>query len=741
MNVDGSFAYTPDANYHGGDSFSYKLADGTGESNVATVSLTVNAVNDFPTANNDTYVVAEDTVLSVAAPGVLANDSDVDGDSLTATLVTSPTHGSLAFNADGSFTYTPHANYNGSDSFKYAARDGSSFSFIRTVSLIVTSVNDAPTAGDDSYTTAEDAPLVVTAAGVLANDADVEGTPLSALLVSGPAHGVLTLNNDGSFTYTPDANYDGPDSFTYQARDGAADSNVATVSLTVTAAPDAPTAGDDSYTVDEDQSLVVAAPGLLGNDGDLDGDVLSAVLVSSPVHGVLTLNSDGSFTYTPNANYHGADSFTYKAGDGGLESGVATVSLTVNSINDLPVAAAGPDQQNGEGGSATFDAAGSYDVDGDALTYLWDFGDGNSASGAAVQHAYADQGTYLVKLTVSDGTDIATDMMVMTVVNGAPLALLSGPTTGVRGQPRTFVFGADDPSPIDAAAGFTYSIDWGDGSTQTVSGPSGQPVDHVFANSGVHQVRVFATDKDGGVSSVAEQQISIAAVAMQDGDLVVGGTTGNNTINLKVANTNGGVKVTIGGSVQGTFTPAGRILVYAQAGTDNVKFETAKFNGVTRYIQRPAVVYGDAGNDTLDARGSNANNILVGGAGNDIIYGGLGRDILLGGLGGDTLRGGAGEDVLVGNSTSHELNLEALLALMDEWGRTDLSYVPRAQHLTGAPGGANGETYLSPATIATDNAIDQLYGEGDLDLFFRTGSGPTADSVNSPSGGEWIISV
>ena len=143
MNVDGSFTYTPHANYHGADSFSYKLSDGTSESNVATVSLTVNPVNDFPTANNDSYTVAEDSVLTVAAPGVLANDSDVDGDSLTATLVTSTTHGSLAFNADGSFTYTPQANYNGSDSFQYAARDGSSFSFIRTVTLTVTSVNDA----------------------------------------------------------------------------------------------------------------------------------------------------------------------------------------------------------------------------------------------------------------------------------------------------------------------------------------------------------------------------------------------------------------------------------------------------------------------------------------------------------------------------------------------------------------------------------------------------------------------
>src|SRR5262249_41367588 len=153
-------------------SFTYKVNDGSLDSNVATVSLTVNPVNDFPTANNDAYVVAEDNVLTVAAPGVLANDSDVDGDSLTATLVTSPAHGSLAFNATGSFTYTPQANYNGADSFQYAAYYGTAFSLSRTVTLIVTSVNDAPVAVNDSYATAEDTPLIVAVAGVLGNDSD-----------------------------------------------------------------------------------------------------------------------------------------------------------------------------------------------------------------------------------------------------------------------------------------------------------------------------------------------------------------------------------------------------------------------------------------------------------------------------------------------------------------------------------------------------------------------------------------
>src|SRR5262249_8765245 len=158
------------------------------------------------------------------------------------------------------------------------------------------------------------------------NDADVDGDVLSAVLVSGPAHGALTLNSDGSLDYTPDANYHGSDSFTYKDNDGSLDSTVATVSITSTSGKDAPTARDNAYSIDEDQTRTMAGGGVLSNDADVDGgNVLSAVLVSGPSHGVLSLNADGSFSYTPSANYNGPDSFTYKANDGSLDSNVATV--------------------------------------------------------------------------------------------------------------------------------------------------------------------------------------------------------------------------------------------------------------------------------------------------------------------------------------------------------------------------------------------------------------------------------
>ena len=344
LNADGSFSYTPTLNYNGSDSFTYKVNDGFLDSNIATVNLTITAVNDAPAAINDSYSTNEDAILNIAAAGVLANDSDVDTPAagLSAVLVSGPAHGTLSLNADGSFSYTPTLNYNGSDSFTYKVNDGSLDSNIATVNLSITAVNDAPVAVGDSYTTNEDIPLNVAAAGILANDSDID-TPLaglSAVLVSGPTNGVLTLNADGSFSYTPNSNYNGSDSFTYKVNDGFLDSNIATVNLSITAVNDAPVAVGDSYTTNEDIPLNVAAAGVLANDSDIDTPLadLSAVLVSGPTNGVLSLNADGSFSYTPNSNYNGSDSFTYKVNDGALDSNIATVNLSITAVNDAPVA-------------------------------------------------------------------------------------------------------------------------------------------------------------------------------------------------------------------------------------------------------------------------------------------------------------------------------------------------------------------------------------------------------------------
>jgi uncharacterized repeat protein (TIGR01451 family) len=338
LNPNGSFTYTPAADYRGPDSFTYKASDGALDSPPATVSITVRPVNDVPVANNDSYVTDEDTPLTVPAPGVLSNDSDIDDNRITVSLVTSPSHGTIALNQNGSFTYTPVADYHGPDSFTYKVNDGAMDSSAATVSIIVRPINDAPVANNDSYTTDEDTALTVPAPGILSNDSDIDGNPLAAGLITNPAHGTIALNSDGSFTYTPVADYHGPDSLTYKVNDGAMDSSAATVSIIVRPINDAPVANNDSYTTDEDTALTVPAPGILSNDSDIDGNPLAAGLITNPAYGTIALNSDGSFTYTPVADYHGPDSFTYKVNDGILDSALATVSIAVRPVADAPIA-------------------------------------------------------------------------------------------------------------------------------------------------------------------------------------------------------------------------------------------------------------------------------------------------------------------------------------------------------------------------------------------------------------------
>lgn len=285
--------------------------------------------NSSPVAVANSYSTPEDTLLTVAASGVLANDTDADGDALSAGVVAGVSHGTLTLSANGSFTYRPAANYSGADSFTYRASDGSAYSNTVTVSITVTAVNDAPVARADSYSTPEGTVLTVAPAGVLANDTDAEGNALSVGLVAGALHGTVTLDADGSFTYTPAPGYSGSDSFTYRASDGGAYSNTVTVSIAVAAAGPAPVALDDVATVAENDVVFVAAPGVLGNDTDAGGSPLTAGLVTDTAHGMLTLLTDGSFAYAPNAGASGTDTFTYRAFNGVAYSAPATVTITI----------------------------------------------------------------------------------------------------------------------------------------------------------------------------------------------------------------------------------------------------------------------------------------------------------------------------------------------------------------------------------------------------------------------------
>jgi len=347
LNPDGSFSYTPRLNFNGIDRFTYVAIDPLGgTSNTAIVSLTITAANDAPIATNDgIYAASAGGTLSVSPTnGILRNDTDVEGSPLTATLVGAPTNGTVSLSADGSFIYRPTGNFAGTDVFTYRASDGSVASNLATVTLSV-GANNAPIALPNSYTTAED--TLLTTGNVLTNDTDVDGnTPLTASIIAAPANALaFSLNADGSFTYQPKLNFNGTDTFVYTATDSlGAVSNPTTVTFNVTPVNDAPVAVNDTYSVNT-TALSITSLGILANDTDVDSPSLTAILASGVQHGSLSLNSNGSFTYQPTAGYLGADSFTYRANDGSLDStNIATVNLFVTTatttVNVAPIATA-----------------------------------------------------------------------------------------------------------------------------------------------------------------------------------------------------------------------------------------------------------------------------------------------------------------------------------------------------------------------------------------------------------------
>src|SRR5207237_1259359 len=247
-----------------------------------------------PVAVADTATTAEDTPATIA---VLANDTDADGDLLPVAGVGAPAHGTTAINADKTITSAPAVNYNGADSFTYPISDGHGGNASAAVSITITPVNDPPVAANDTYTTNEDTTLTIPAvSGVLANDTDVDaGTTLTAVLVTASSRGSVVLNPNGGFTYTPGANLKGAASFTFKANYVTVDSNVATVSITVTAVNDAPVANPQAVTTTEDtaKAIVLAAT-------DVDGDALTYAIVVGPAHGALS-GTAPTVTYTPAA--------------------------------------------------------------------------------------------------------------------------------------------------------------------------------------------------------------------------------------------------------------------------------------------------------------------------------------------------------------------------------------------------------------------------------------------------------
>lgn len=303
---------------------------GTG-SGATFVNLPPVAGPDFATTNEDTPV----------SGNVLDNDHDPEGAPLHVVAASRATdHGHIDFRADGTFTYTPNPNFYGQDSFTYGVCDNSTPNACCTGTLCVTvlPVQDPPETLPDFFTVDEDTQLN---GNVLDNDMEHDGEPITVVLGKSTQHGTIILNPDGTFIYHPDQDFNGTDTFTYFASDGIESSGETLVTITVVPVNDPPIAIDDEISTDEDVPVNIP---VLSNDIDVDDilDVSMIVIVDLPVQGTLAMNPNtGTVTYTPNLNFNGDDSFTYKIKDPhGAESGIATVKITVIPVNDAPIATA-----------------------------------------------------------------------------------------------------------------------------------------------------------------------------------------------------------------------------------------------------------------------------------------------------------------------------------------------------------------------------------------------------------------
>jgi CshA-type fibril repeat protein len=325
-------------------------------------------VNDRPVAVGDAISVAEDTPFTSVVQ-LDANDTDIDGDVLSVVAGTFITNagGSITIAADGSYTYTPPLNFNGTDFFDYTVSDGI-LTDIGRLNITVTPVNDRPVAVDDAISVPEDSPFT-SAVQLDANDADVDGDALT--VVAGTfatnAGGSITLAADGSYTYTPPLNFNGPDFVDYTVTDGVL-TDVGRLNITVAPVNDRPVAVDDAISIVEDTPFTSAVQ-LDANDTDVDGDTLTVVpgTFTTNAGGSITFAADGSYTYTPPANYNGPDFVDYIVTDGTLTD-IGRLTITVTPVNDPPVNAVPGAQMAIEDTPLAITGVSVADIDSPALT-------------------------------------------------------------------------------------------------------------------------------------------------------------------------------------------------------------------------------------------------------------------------------------------------------------------------------------------------------------------------------------
>jgi gliding motility-associated-like protein len=347
LNADGSFIYTNDGGEASSDTFRYKVNDGA-DGNTVTVTITITPVNDVPVAVADSYTVAEGGVLIInALTGVLSNDTDADGNTLSSILVSSVSHGTLNLNPDGSFTYRHDGSESTTDTFAYKVNDGTADGNTVTVTITITPVNDVPVVSDIGKTGDEDTVIRFSSTDFTDKYSDNEGNGLvKILIVSLPSRGTLKVSytnvkvNDeilisdlGNLNFSPDANWSGNVSFRWNGFDGSDyASSPANVNITVNPVNDAPVLVNTYLDITLHENDPATGINISGNVSDPEGNTLTTSVTGPPSHGSASVTPQGNITYTPNRDYSGSDVISYQVCDNGVPSQCTTGTINITVI-------------------------------------------------------------------------------------------------------------------------------------------------------------------------------------------------------------------------------------------------------------------------------------------------------------------------------------------------------------------------------------------------------------------------
>ena len=773
INADNTLAYTPNTNFNGADSFTYTISDGNGGSSTATVSLTINAVNDAPDVVNDSTTMTEDTAITF---DVLSNDSDIENDTLVVNSVTQGTNGSVVVNPDGTLTYTPDANFNGTDSVTYTVSDGNGGSSTATVNVTVGAINDNPTVSNNGASFDEDTSVILTAAMLEAADIDNLPSELVFGLGTIPVSGDLKLNGvslavndiftmqnilDGLVSFTPDADFNGLLEFDFTLSDGIETLASQTFAITVNPVNDEPIGVNDDFSVGYEQSVTgnVLTDNGSGADSDVENDVLQAVAGTyTTAQGVtVSLAANGEFIYDAPTGYSGVDSFTYTVFDGNGGQDTAVVTITIEDAPNIVTGTSGNDNPLSgtvaqdiiyglDGADYLYGYAGDDHLDGGADADRLYGGDGDDVlhGSAGNDLIYGDAGNDILMYGVaSDGFIIyRTSSTYITVVG--PGYDTDKVYTGVETIEFTDVtLDVASLNLVTGGEGWGTSTYTGTAANDATSGTVSKDI--IYGGAGADNLHGGLSDdvvygEDGNdylYGDAGDDHLDGGAGADRlyggDGDDVLHGSAGNDLIYGDAGNDILMYGVASDGFI--IYRTSSTYITVVGPGYDTDKVytgvETIEFTDVTLDVASlnlvtggegwgTSTITGTAAGDTIN--GTVAKDIIYGGDGNDTLRGSLNDDVLYGEDGNDKLYGDAGDDKLYGGDGSDYLYGNTGADVLYGGGGVDMLY---------GQDGADTFAFDADAFTASDNIQDFDLSEGDvLDVSdILSGYDPLTDAI------------